>query len=94
MAKLIKIDKNLSNKIYRFILQNTFLASLNCLTIKTLMLMYFKFSKQNMIIKIIIFVKYNCKIINNITHIRLIQERLLKAYFSHKLIEKEIERKS
>lgn len=93
MAKLIKIDKNLSNKIYRFILQNTFLASLNCLTIKTLMLMYFKFSKQNMIIKIIIFTK-TCKIINNITHIRLIQEHLSKAYFSHKLIEKEIERKS
>lgn len=92
MAKLIKIDKNLSNKIYRFILQNTFLASLNCLT-KILMLMYFKFSKQNMIINIIIFTK-TCKIINNITHIRLIQERLLKAYFSHKLIEKEIERKS
>lgn len=56
--------------------------------------MYFKFSKQNMIIKIIIFVKYNCKIINNIIYIRLIQEHLSKAYFSHKLIEKEIERKS
>lgn len=55
--------------------------------------MYFKFSKQNMIINIIIFTK-TCKIINNITHIRLIQEHLSKAYFSHKLIEKEIERKS